>query len=122
MYLVRNTAKNLLSLKMSHNNTIILSILPFQVNNKIYMVCLETNIIVRADNIESAKVKMVNSLISYLATFKEQELLDGKYIRKAPTKYFVKWHLTIFLYKVFKLIKSAYTAEYNPHSKDLQLA
>ncbi len=107
---------------MEENKFIPLRVVAFQENDKIYMVCLDTNVIVRSHSLESAKRKMIEALVSYFNTFKEQEVLEGKYLRKAPKKYFISWHLYTVLNKVFKMIKTTCNMQYNPHSKDLQLA
>jgi hypothetical protein len=107
---------------MTESGTILLRILAFQESDRIYMVCLDTNIFIRAGNLDEAMGKMLDALRSYLYTFDENEILEGKYIRKAPLKYFMDWHLNTFLYKTFKIVKTFCNIEYNPHSKNLQVA
>ena len=55
-------------------------------NYRIYMRCLNIDILVIADSFEEAKKRMIHTLISYLETFSHAEILAGEYIRKAPAK------------------------------------
>lgn len=75
------------------NKEIILRMLAFVKDNRFNMICLETDIAVVADSFEELKLKMVDATISYFKTFTDEEILAGKYLRKAPLKY-------RFLYKV----------------------
>ena len=62
-------------------------------NYRFYMKCLTTDIMVIADSFEEAKKRMINTLFSYFETFSNSEILAGKYIRKAPAKYWIKYGL-----------------------------
>jgi hypothetical protein len=55
--------------------------------------CLSTDILVIADSFKEAKKKMMHTLISYFETFSHAEILAGKYIRKTPIKYWIKYGL-----------------------------
>ena len=60
-------------------------------NNRFYMMCLNTDILVIADSFEEAKIRMIHTLISYFETFSQAEILEGKYIRKTPVKYWIRY-------------------------------
>ena len=62
-------------------------------NNRFYMMCLNTDILVVADSYEEAKKKMMDAIASYFLTFKHEEILAGKYKRSAPSKYWLRYYL-----------------------------
>jgi hypothetical protein len=76
---------------------IILRMFAYVHNNRFYMICLDTDIAVVADSFNQLLSKMEEATLSYFKSFKDEEILAGKYIRKAPLKYRV-------LYKVQSVV------------------
>lgn len=86
-------------------------------NNRFYMMCLNTAILVIADSFEEAKKKMIYTLISYFETFSRAEILGGKYIRKTPTKYWIKYCLAAIKFSVINF--SRLNVKYNINENHL---
>ena len=97
-----------------------LSIVGYIKNNRFYLMCLDTDILVVADSFEEAKQKMLNALISYLRTFTHKEILDGRYIRRAPLKFWMKYYLGEFLSSLINL--SRLKAKYDVKEENLRFA
>lgn len=86
-------------------------------NYRFYIKCLTTDVLVIADSFEDAKKKMINTLISYFETFSNDELLAGKYIRKAPIKYWIEYILAAI--KLSMINFSRLYIKYNINQKNL---
>ena len=84
-------------------------------NYRFYMKCLTTDILVIADSLEEAKKKMINTLTSYFETFSHAEILAGVYIRKTPTKYWIKYGLAAIKLSLinFRRLKVEYNINEN---------
>ena len=84
-------------------------------NYRIYMRCLNIDILVIADSFEEAKKRMIHTLISYLETFSHAEILAGEYIRKTPTKYWIKYGLAAIKLSLinFRRLKVEYNINEN---------
>ena len=89
-------------------------------NNRFYIMCLSTDILVVADSYEEAKTKMINALVSYLSTFTHEELLAGEYIRKAPFKYWIKYSIAAIKISIMNFNKL--TAKYDVNLEHFSFA
>lgn len=89
-------------------------------NNRFYIMSLDTDIMVVADSFEEAKKKMVDALISYFNTFSNEEIIAGKYIRKAPFKYRFKYLMAAI--KLSILAFSKLNANYDINGEHLSFA
>lgn len=97
-----------------------LSLIGYVKNNRFYMMCLDTDILVVADSFEEAKKKIIDALVSYLGTFTHEEILAGKYIRKAPIKYRVKYAIAAIKLSIINLSKL--NVEYDVNGERLSFA
>ena len=86
-------------------------------NNRFYMMCLTTDILVIADSFEEAKKRMINTLFSYFETFSHTEILGGKYIRKTPAKYWIKYVMAAIKLPIINF--SRLNVKYNINEKNL---
>ena len=89
-------------------------------NNRFYVMCLNTDILVVADSFEEAKRKMVDALISYFDTFNHEEILAGKYKRNAPAKFWIKYYLAAIKFSIINF--SRLNAEYDINGDHLSFA
>jgi hypothetical protein len=97
-----------------------LSLIGYVKNNRFYMMCLNTDILVVADSFEEAKKKIIDALVSYLSTFTHEEILEGKYIRKAPAKYWIKYLVAAIKLSIINFSKLS--AEYDVNGERLSFA
>lgn len=97
-----------------------LSLIGYVKNNRFYVMCLDTDILVVADSFEEAKRKIIDALISYLSTFTHEEISAGKYIRKAPLKYWIKYAMAAIKLSVINFSKLR--ANYDVNGEHLSFA
>ena len=87
------------------------------------LICLDTDVAVRAKSLDEAKKKMGDALISYLNSFELSEIKNNKFRRLAPARYFFLWHMLTIVSFTKSIIYSFYsTADYDPTDHSLRLA
>ncbi|HET6400522.1 MAG TPA: hypothetical protein VFH95_03905 [Candidatus Kapabacteria bacterium] len=103
-------------------DSIILPMMAFGTEGDLKMICLDTDIVVAADNWDTLFRKMKDATLLYLRSFSSEELQAGAYIRKAPFKYQVRWKLGMTLSRIIRFISGPTEAIYDPQSSNLRFA
>lgn len=98
-----------------------LRVFGFSRKGQYYLLCLDTDIAVRADSLEEAKKKMIDALGSYLETFSQKEISQARYVRYSPIRYRIAWYLGMAAGFMRQLVQSL-NASYNPNSGQLRFA
>ena len=87
-----------------------------------YMLSLDTNIAVQARSWEELTEKMKDATILYLESFSPQELATGKWIRKAPVKYWIAWRFKHTFVRAMNLLNGPLEADYDPTTSRMRFA
>lgn len=105
------------------NTTIKLRVMGFVHDSRFELICLDTDIAVSADSIQEAKVKMQNATVSYFKSFSDEEIESGKFLRKAPIRYFVWWRVGNLIRVAARVVYFfSSIADYDKDSHTLRLA
>lgn len=109
--------------KMKENsNIIILRVISYLKNDNYYAICLDTDIMVHGNSSLEVKSKMIDAIKVYMRSFSKEEIKQGKYIRKAPLRYFLKLRYFVLSFAFHQFKGSINSAEYDPLNHNLQLA
>jgi hypothetical protein len=100
-----------------------LRVIGFVRNGEFQLICLDTDIAVVAQSPEEGKSKMKDALTSYFKTFSKDEIKEGLFLRRAPFRYFMLWHvLSVVSIAVQFVYFFSSTANYDQDTHTLKLA
>lgn len=102
-------------------NVIELRVIGFHRHNTVHLLCLDTDIAVRANSIEEAKRKMVDAMTCYLTSFSKEEIVQGKFLRYSPARYRFLWRVGMLLGFLRRLMQT-FSTTYDPHSGQVKFA
>ena len=94
----------------------------FRKGDKWYMLSLDTNIAVRANSWEELTDKMKDATVLYFESFTPQELTAGKWIRKAPRKFWLAWRFKHSFIRAMNLLNGPLEADYDPVTSRMRFA